>query len=295
MHTSRVLPLALALLLGGAGSAAPSAADQLPTGKGGSTIDQRDAQPSLLSPITYHGGPVMAQSVVAYVIWYGGWSGNTATTIIEDMLRTVSGQPYWMINTNYTNGSGGHVNATVKFGGSTTDAYSQGKSLTDTEVYTVVESAITSGRLPKNTKGVYFVLSSQDVEESSGFCTRYCGWHTYGTISGSTIKYAFAGNPARCFTSCAAQTVGPNGNAGADALASIVMHELEEAATDPQLSAWYDASGQENADKCAWTFGTTYTVNGAMANVHWGSRDFLIQRNWSIPPGQPQICALSFP
>ena len=25
--------------------------------------------------------------------------------------------------------------------------------------------------------------------------------------------------------------------------------------TDPQLNAWYDQQGDENADKCAWTFG----------------------------------------
>ena len=35
---------------------------------------------------------------------------------------------------------------------------------------------------------------------------------------------------------------------------------LEETATDPDLNAWYDRRGYENADKCAWTFGTTYTV-----------------------------------
>ena len=47
-------------------------------------------------------------------------------------------------------------------------------------------------------------------------------------------------------------------------MASIIAHELEEAATDPDLNAWYDSRGDENADKCAWTFGTTYTAaNGA--------------------------------
>ena len=73
----------------------------------------------------------------------------------------------------------------------------------------------------------------------------------------------------------------PNGNAGADGMASNISHELEEAATDPDLNAWYDRRGYENADKCAWTFGTTYTTsNGATANMKLGTRDFLIQRNW---------------
>ena len=54
-------------------------------------------------------------------------------------------------------------------------------------------------------------------------------------------------------------------------MASIIAHELEEAVTDPDLNAWYDSRGYENADKCAWTFGTTYTAaNGAEANMTLG-------------------------
>ena len=46
-------------------------------------------------------------------------------------------------------------------------------------------------------------------------------------------------------------------------MVSVIAHELEEAATDPDLNAWYDNRGYENADKCAWTFGTTYNVRTA--------------------------------
>ncbi len=47
----------------------------------------------------------------------------------------------------------------------------------------------------------------------------------------------------------------PDGSQGVAALATVSGHELGEALTDPHLNAWYDASGEENADKCAWTFG----------------------------------------
>ena len=76
-------------------------------------------------------------------------------------------------------------------------------------------------------------------------------------------------------------------------MASIIAHELEEATTDPDLNAWYDRRGYENADKCAWTFGTTYTAaNGAMANMKLGARDYLIQQNWVNAGGG--YCALSY-
>jgi len=242
--------------------------------------------------ITYHNGPVMLGTVNVYVIWYGNWTGNSATTIITDFLSSIGGSPYYNINTTYYNGSGTRLANSVAFLSSTTDSYSQGSSLSDAQIQTVVASAITSGRLPKDANGVYFVLTSADVTASSGFCTQYCGWHTYATISGSAIKYSFVGNPDRCPSACMAQTVGPNGNAGADGMISIIAHELEEATTDPQLNAWYDGNGAENADKCAWTFGTTYTVNGAQANMHLGTRDYLIQRNW-VNAGSG-FCALAY-
>jgi len=128
---------------------------------------------------------------------------------------------------------------------------------------------------------VYFVLTSSDVNETSGFCTQYCGWHTSASIAGSDIKFAFVGNPDRCPSACEAQTTSPNGNSGADGMASVIAHELEEAVTDPDLNAWYDKRGFENADKCAWTFGATSTAgNGSQYNMTLGSRQYLIQRNW---------------
>jgi hypothetical protein len=233
------------------------------------------------SGINYHGGPLMLGTTNVYYIWYGNWSGNTATSILTDLASTIGGSPYYNINTTYYNGANVHVSNSVAFAGSTTDNYSNGTALTDSGVQAVVSSAITSGRLPKDTNGVYFVLTSADVNESSGFCTQYCGWHTHGTISGSDIKFAFIGNPDRCPSACAAQSTGPNGNAGADGMASIISHELEEAVTDPDLNAWYDRQGQENADKCAWTFGSLSTAsNGSKYNMTLGSRNYLIQQNW---------------
>src|SRR6185369_15372112 len=145
-------------------------------------------------------------------------------------------------------------------------------SLSDAQIQTVVSNAITSGKLPKDTNAVYFVLTSADVTATSGFCTQYCGWHTHASISGSDIKYSFIGNPDRCPSACSNGTTPPNGNDGADAMASIISHELEEAVTDPDLNAWYDRRGEENADKCAWTWGTTYTTaNGGTANMKLGT------------------------
>ncbi|HSR08245.1 MAG TPA: hypothetical protein VLM42_13915, partial [Bryobacteraceae bacterium] len=49
----------------------------------------------------------------------------------------------------------------------------------------------------------------------------------------------------------------------------------------------------ENADKCAWTFGSEYkATNGSLANMKLGARDYLIQQNWVNAGGG--YCALSY-
>ena len=291
--------------------------DTKPSGKGIGTLqhppmpDQAQGNPAAktggarpsTNGINYHGGPVMTKQQHAYYIWYGDWTGNSAVSILDDFANNIGDSPYYRINSTYTNAAGVPVSTSVThipgitLGATASTNYPYGKSLSDSQIRQIVQDSMTSNKLPLDADGVYFVLTSSDVTASSGFCTQYCGWHTYSsmTVNGTTqiVKYSFIGNPDRCLSSCAAQTTSPNGNPGADGMASIIAHELEEAATDPQLNAWYDTRGYENADKCAWTFGATYTLpNGSKANMKLGVRDFLIQRNWVNAAGG--YCSLSY-
>jgi hypothetical protein len=237
---------------------------------------------SALTPILNHGGPVMGNTINVYLIWYGNWNQNNGSDnaagqqIVRTFLSSVGNSPYYNINTSYPG-----VTGNVILKAEIADTGSMGTRLSDANIQNVVAAAINGGKLPSDISGVYFVLTSSDVSEKSGFCTRYCGWHTYGTIDGSNIKYSFVGNANRCLSSCAAQTISPNSNAGVDAMISVIAHELEEAATDPNLNAWYDSKGAENADKCAWTFGSAQTrlPSGAYYNMTLGGKNFLIQRN----------------
>ena len=90
-------------------------ADAPPTGRGYLTRSQHEAA-APINParaagngITYHGGPVMLGTVNIYYIWYGNWSGNSATTILTDFITSLGGSPYENINTTYYNGSSTHV------------------------------------------------------------------------------------------------------------------------------------------------------------------------------------------
>src|SRR6266550_4332575 len=44
--------------------------------------------------ISYHGGAVMLGTVNIYYIWYGNWSGNSATTILTNFGSSIGSSPY---------------------------------------------------------------------------------------------------------------------------------------------------------------------------------------------------------
>jgi hypothetical protein len=243
--------------------------------------------------IFYHGGPVMASGINLYYIWYGDWSRDAdAAAILTTLAESIGGSAYFNTNSTYRAMMSGRdvpVENAVRLGGSATDAYSHGKYLSTNATPEIVKSAITSGKLPADANGVYFVLGSADVSED-GFCKSSCGWHGYVDVGGTDIKFAFVGNAAtQCIAFCSlwgANFPPPNGNPGGDAMASIIAHELNEVANDPHMDAWFDLNGGETADKCQWTFGAINRVPAGQRNAYGvynvtlGSRNFLLQQNW---------------
>ena len=234
--------------------------------------------------MNYYGGPMIVTPII-YIIWYGNWNQNNGADtpagqqLVRDWAGGIGGTPYYKLNQSLSV-PGYQLSGNVTFGGETSDNGTS-TSLSDADIQTIVNRNVGSGKpLPYNSSAVYFVVTSSNVNETSGFCTQYCGWHTYGNVTAGHVRYSFVGNAKRCLSACAAQSTSPNGNPGVDGAISVLSHELEEAATDPDINAWLDSRGAENADKCAWTFGhAQYQSNGAWANMNFGGHDWLIQRN----------------
>ncbi len=104
----------------------------------------------------------------------------------------------------------------------------------------------------------------------------YCAYHSAGTCNGVQVQFAFffdLDNDAGCDP----QDTSGQHSQGLAALANVSGHELSEARTDPDTpGGWYDSSGEENGDKCAWTFnvplvtfsnGTQWKIQGEWSNA----------------------------
>lgn len=271
----------------------------------------------------YHGGSVMSGTPNVYYIWYGDWnvSNPGAKPVLEQLISDLNGSSYYTINTSYNVTGAPSISNSVNFGKSIDVGYANNvtirnrKSLLLRDISAIVSKAIdqtASSHLPIDENGLYVLLTSKNVTVSDSnalggsFCNNFCGFHTYGTITyaNSTtknIKYAFVGDTEACPTACAPKinsTTSPNQNVAADGMASVIAHELVEAVTDPNQNAWYDSTGYENADKCAWNFGIINTAsNGSLYNLTLNSRNYLLQQNWlyqgTTTSSANGVCALS--
>ncbi|MES2104926.1 MAG: hypothetical protein V4634_12980 [Pseudomonadota bacterium] len=204
------------------------------------------------SPLmTYHGGKIMTTAVTQTIFWGPSWS-NAAFAADK-----VAGLDSWYVghsNSNYAKtvdeytGSNGTVGPTTTHLGHLFDASTAtggGKtSAILAEVCKMVKSPDPSGN------GYYAVYT--DVKRGHA---GYCAWHSAGTCGGVAVQFAFFFN-LDGDTGCDPGDTSGQHSQGLAALASVTAHELSEARSDPASpGAWYDASGSENGDKCAWTFG----------------------------------------
>jgi hypothetical protein len=246
--------------------------------------------------ILYHGGPIFYQTNVVAVYWadspiYNGGPapGTTGTgaqdgSLIGYFLRNLGGSPYFNINTTYFDGTGAHVQNVVNYTGfwaANTNVPASGASVSDAQVQAQLASGFASGALTFDQNTLYEVFSGPGVNLGGGFGTQYCAYHGHFSLNGNDVKYSVMPHDYDFPTACAALSGSPNNDFAADAEVNTLAHETEETTTDEDLNAWFDRRGQENADKCAWTFGATYTTgNGSVANMNLGGRDFLVQRNW---------------
>ncbi len=235
--------------------------------------------------LQYHGGAVLTRTPHVYLLWYGDWGKSPAVPILTDFISSLGGSPYYQINTLHHDAAGRHVPKAISYSGSATDDYSQGDRLDAAGVLKALKAAVRRGALPLDPNGLYFVLTSADVEETSGFCSDYCSWHHHAKVAGIDVKYAFLGNPSRCADACElAPGNTPNGDAAADAMVAGLAARINEMVTDPDGDGWLDAEGRESTDKCLLSpdpFGPTYNAaDGARANVRLGARNFLVPQSW---------------
>jgi hypothetical protein len=221
--------------------------------------------------MTYHGGKIMTTAVVTPIFWGPSW---TNSTFVGDKMLGINSFYAGFSKSNYADtsdeytGTNGTVGSTISVNANIIDTSTatggNNTSAILAEVCRQIKNPDPSGN------GYYPVYT--DVKRGGA---QYCAWHSAGTCSNVPVQFAFFFNldgDAGCNPSDTTTTH----SQGLAALANVSAHELSEARTDPaNPGAWYDGSGEENGDKCAWTFnvpsvtfsnGTQWKLQGEWSN-----------------------------
>jgi hypothetical protein len=141
------------------------------------------------------------------------------------------------------------IQPALAYVGSTVDTQATRSTISDASIQSYLASFFKAhpGVTPNASTlfGIYFPHGMQVTLQGSASCSSFCGYHSDFTYNGVDVKYAVFP-----YTDCTGCTL--SGKAAADLLTIVSSHEIREAVTDADGTAWYDSSGYEADDKCAW-------------------------------------------
>ena len=251
--------------------------------------------------LTYHNGPVMHANTVRAIYWIpsgysvsanyrsviDGYFGNVAA----DALAANTSNVYFS-DTQYYD-TAGSIAYNSQFAGSVVDTnrfprngchdWYTSVCLSDAQLQAEITKVITANRWSKGLSNIYFLFTPKNVGScygSSCSFSYFCAYHSQIGSGQNATLYANMPYAAWVPRACGSGQ-SPNGD-DADSTINVTSHEHNETITDPLGSAWYDQTGAENGDKCAWDFGAPLgsTTTGSFNQVI-GTGHYYLQQEWS--------------
>jgi hypothetical protein len=173
----------------------------------------------------------------------------------------------------------------------------------DNQVVTETQNVVAAKGLPVDLGHIYVLFLAKHVETcfdgggtstAGNACTinhepsaAYCAYHSqtsHGMVYANLSFPIYASSTGfTCSSDAVYRTVqAPNGDPDADTEVSPTSHEIMEAITDPDVrTGWFDSSGFENGDECAYIFGSTKGGQGKFYNQVINGHEYLTQEEFS--------------
>lgn len=246
-----VLSLALLSAFPASAQKAPTKPETAPPMRGIHWAKGHPARHGRSPDMTWHSGAIMTNAATAAIFWGPTWATSPGDKISGmDTWYSGFGNSNYAATSNEYTGTNGQVTSSVSYGGhfvdSTTASGGSNTSAILAEVCKVVPSPVANG---------YYAVYTDIPRGHSG----YCAYHSYGSCGSTPVQFAFFWR-LDGDAGCDPQSTVSGESQGLAAIANVSGHELSEARTDPRNGGWYDSSGQENGDKCAWTFNVPYVT-----------------------------------
>ena len=226
--------------------------------------------------MTYHGGKIMPTAVTKAIYWGQSWNNSMfigdKISGLDTWYSGFSNSNYAVTSDEYT-GSNGQVGRSTTHQGNVVDTSTASGGNNTSVILNEVCKEVSNGNITPDPSGNGYYPVYVDVKRGNA---GYCAYHSAGMCGGKLVQFAFFfnldGDPG-----CDPVDTTTGHSQGLAALSNVSGHELSEARTDPASpGAWYDSSGQENGDKCAWTFnvpsvrfsnGSNWKIQGEWSNA----------------------------
>ena len=223
--------------------------------------------PAGTSNLIDHGGPVLPASHTYLIFWgtQSKWPSD-AFTGLPTLFAGFNASPWLSIAGQYMRGA----SVSSSYVSTLTDTSAPPtRSPSTVTIVNEVTKVLGAHKIAASPSAVYLVYTSNFPKQNS-----FCAWHSHGTSSGVDIAVAYMPNT----TGVAGCDPGNLYNAnsysqGTRSLANVSSHEFMESITDKDINAWYDSSGSEIGDKCAWMFSAPVPLSN-------GSK-WQLQEEWS--------------
>eukprot|EP00249_Psilotum_nudum_P018887 c27004_g1_i1 orf=145-1146(-) len=240
--------------------------------------------PSTSPILDYHNGALLAgpRAVNIYLLWYGTFS-PAQKSVVNDFLSSFNARSeappsvssWWKTTDGYKDESKSAVSNLVAISGQSTNDYSLAKNLKRADIASLVEQAVSSSAFPADPRGIYLVLTADDVFVED-FCMNSCGFHDHASASSGNnntrLIYAWVGNPAtQCPGLCAwpfaipqfgsqlgKALVSPNNDVGMDGMVMNIATILAGTATNPFDDGYFQGDARaplEAVSACTGMFG----------------------------------------
>jgi len=256
-------------------------------------------KPNHSGNLYYHGATVGVETgpdKVYLVYWGSQWNNNDPSgeaSIQTSFFTDVGGSGWNGTVTQYCEGvptgtvtcgsSGTHATNPKGVLAGTWDDNASAAPSQPTQSQLAAEAVRAAAHFGNTSAGsnntVQYVINTATGNNSSGFGTQWCAWHSSTSSSYGNIAYTNMPYITDAGTSCGANFNGLGPKAG---ITIVGGHEFAETETDifPN-GGWLDGSGSEIGDKCAWLSSGT----GAAANESFGNASFPVQSLWSNAAG----------
>lgn len=219
-----------------------------------------------------HGGQVIGNAGFWAIYWNSSVANATQTTAPYTALRSQVDAFVNSFGSNATYSSsptddysivqqyGSAIASTVHNWGYHVASQTTKSSVSDSSIRGFLTGLFNAGKIQAAGNiiyGVYLPPGTRVTMSGGASCSSFCGYHGSYVYGGVRIRYAVFP-----YLNCAACSI--SGLTVGDMMTIVMSHEIREAVTDPDLNTWYDASGYEADDKCAW-HNLYRTTNGGFA------------------------------